>query len=261
MSNARKIADIVNTGTGTIFEGDNSDLALTYTVVPSDHGRFLRATTDITLNLDPAASLGNGFLIHLQADGGNITVDPDGAEIIDGGATITVADGSGATVYCDGTSFYTNLSLSLSTIPGRIVQTGSGNDSNAYAIGTTLVPRGVAISINPVSENSILFFVSSSSGWAEDTNHNSARARQVLQYYDGTAWQYPADYPYTDTVGSYGSITSVRVRHNACLNCILTQSERRSDNGNWNLIRSALETSGDDSRIADFSWYWMEIEV
>ncbi len=77
----------------------------TYTVVAGDNMTAINCTTALTLNLTAAATLGNQHLFLVIANGGDVTVDPDGAETINGSATLQVADGETATIVCTGSEF------------------------------------------------------------------------------------------------------------------------------------------------------------
>jgi hypothetical protein len=61
-----------------------------------------------TLNLLAAASAGNNFFVLVRnAGGGDLTIDPAGTEVIDGGATLTLHPGDSCTVITDGVKWYT----------------------------------------------------------------------------------------------------------------------------------------------------------
>lgn len=80
-----------------------------YTAVLLDYGVFLRFTATATLSLTAAATLGANWRITVIADGGSVTIDPNGSETINGLTTIMVPNGTTATIICDGTSFYTYI--------------------------------------------------------------------------------------------------------------------------------------------------------
>jgi hypothetical protein len=62
----------------------------------------------VTHTFDPAASLGNGwFAIEINAGSGTVTLDPSGAETIDGNPTKVLNPGESCVVYCYGTGFAT----------------------------------------------------------------------------------------------------------------------------------------------------------
>ena len=77
----------------------------TYTVAASDNMTTINCTTALTLNLTAAATLGNQHMFLVVANGGAVTIDPDGAETINGSATLAVVDGASAFVICSGTLF------------------------------------------------------------------------------------------------------------------------------------------------------------
>ena len=61
-----------------------------------------------TMNLPTTASVGNNFFFSVHnAGGGNVTVDPSGAELVDGAATLTLAPGDSASFATDGLAWYT----------------------------------------------------------------------------------------------------------------------------------------------------------
>jgi hypothetical protein len=84
------------------------DKSADYTALLTDRSTFIRCTAALTLSLTAAATLGDGWFIHVLADGGDVTVDPDGSETIDGASTLTVQDGESALIICSGSTFYTD---------------------------------------------------------------------------------------------------------------------------------------------------------
>lgn len=77
-----------------------------YTALTTDRGKVLRFTGAYTLALTAAATLGDGWTVSVVADGGAVTIDPDGSETIDGEATRVIPDGDAATIHCNGSAFY-----------------------------------------------------------------------------------------------------------------------------------------------------------
>lgn len=77
------------------------------TVDGSHKGKLIQCTAAVTLNLTAVATLGKGFFAHVMADGGAVTIDPNGAETINGAATVVLADGDWALFYVNaaGTAF------------------------------------------------------------------------------------------------------------------------------------------------------------
>jgi VWA-like domain (DUF2201) len=107
---------------GSLGSGYVSKTA-TYTVVASDRGRMIDCSGTFTLNLTAAATLGAGFTIAVRNSGtGVVTLDPSGAELIDGVATVTLASGEAYDLYCTGTAWRTS---------GRVLTT-SANDTISH---------------------------------------------------------------------------------------------------------------------------------
>lgn len=79
-----------------------------YTVAVTDCGKLIDGTGTFTLTLTAAATLGNGFPFAVRNSGsGTITIDPDGAELVDGVSTLAVYPGESFVVICSGTAFKT----------------------------------------------------------------------------------------------------------------------------------------------------------
>ncbi|MDT8856421.1 hypothetical protein RNZ50_15615 [Paracoccaceae bacterium Fryx2] len=88
------------------------------TVTLADRGRLIDASGTWTLALPAAATAGAGFSFALRnAGAGVITIDPAGAELIDGAATLTLAAGRSAVILCTGTAW-----LAVE-IPGKVTAT------------------------------------------------------------------------------------------------------------------------------------------
>lgn len=81
--------------------------AADYTAVADDVGSTLRFTAAATLSLTAAATLANGWAANVIADGGAVTVDPNGSETINGQTTLIVPNGTTAEIICDGSNFFT----------------------------------------------------------------------------------------------------------------------------------------------------------
>lgn len=61
-----------------------------------------------TLNLMAAATAATNFFCSVRnSGGGNLTIDPSGAETIDGAATLTLVPGDSVTIVTNGTAWYT----------------------------------------------------------------------------------------------------------------------------------------------------------
>lgn len=77
-----------------------------YTVLPADFGQTISCSSTFTLALTAAATLGDGWYCYVRNTGsGIITIDPNGAETIDGAATLKVRPGGAIMIHCNGATF------------------------------------------------------------------------------------------------------------------------------------------------------------
>lgn len=83
----------------------NQAKAAGYTAVYADMASMFRFTATATLALTAAATLGANWWCEVKADGGTVTIDPNGSELINGASTYTVYNGQSATIACDDTGF------------------------------------------------------------------------------------------------------------------------------------------------------------
>lgn len=112
--------------------GAYAEKTAAYTVTTSDRGRVINATTGTwTLALPAAATAGAGFAFYVMNSGtGTITVDPSGAELIDGETTRSVLPEQSRLIICTGTgwvSIATRRSMDTLTdaTAGRMMTTGA----------------------------------------------------------------------------------------------------------------------------------------
>lgn len=82
-----------------------------YTLASSDKGNLIVCTSGtFTLAFTAAATLGSGWCVYVQNTGtGDITLDPNGAETIDGLTSYIVYPGEARLIQCDGSAFYSVL--------------------------------------------------------------------------------------------------------------------------------------------------------
>ena len=96
-----------------------------HTVVAGEVGVMLIANkaTPITFPLTAAATMKNGWLVFLKNIGaGTLTIDPNGAETIDGNATMTLAQDEWTIIWTDGTN-WRSLGAIASRFKGATVRT------------------------------------------------------------------------------------------------------------------------------------------
>mgnify|MGYP001086013760 CR=1 FL=1 len=123
----------------------------TYSAVKADHNQLWRATGTVTINLAAAATLTEGWCLVVQADGGNVTVDPAGSEQINGAATLSVISGTISVIICTGTAFRSYQSfddtllggaafLDVGTTAGTVAAGDDARFSDAWAMQPIGVP-------------------------------------------------------------------------------------------------------------------------
>lgn len=94
-----------------------------YTVLTTDRGYVIDCTSNLTLSLPVAATAGSGFVFSAKANGATVILDPNGAELIDGAATVTLTTGQCADVICTGTAWKT---LFIAASPASATTSAAG---------------------------------------------------------------------------------------------------------------------------------------
>lgn len=112
-----RTVDNVGGTSSTAFGGDVQLLSTNTTINNTYANAALVCTASITLSLLAAADAGEGFYISVRnASAGNVTVDPDTSELIDGASTLTIRSGFSALVICTGTAWRTLFSFPNNSI-------------------------------------------------------------------------------------------------------------------------------------------------
>jgi len=113
-----------------------------YTVVEADFGSFIVATAAITVSLTAVATVEDGFHFTLRNDSASdCTIDPSGAETIDGATTTTVPAGASLDVTCSGSAWYTMRGASISPTGTVADYAGSSVPSGWLECAGTAVSR------------------------------------------------------------------------------------------------------------------------
>lgn len=118
-----------------------------YTALLNDNNAVHRYTATATVSLTAAATLGTGWHYTVIADGADVTIDPSGAETIDGAATLVIPNGQSEVIICNGTAFFTEKlsSLNLKLQPFATIASAATTDlstvasQNVTVTGTTTI--------------------------------------------------------------------------------------------------------------------------
>lgn len=101
-----------------------------YTVVTGDRGKVLSCTGTWSLALPAAATAGAGYAVLARNGGtGIITIDPSGAETVDGVATAELRPGHGVVLVCTGSAWVT---LALPRAQARAADIAVSEPSNLF---------------------------------------------------------------------------------------------------------------------------------
>lgn len=86
-----------------------TSISTTYTAGAADRASTIVWTSGTgTLNITAAATLGNDWFVMVRNAGtGDLTVDPNSSELINGAATLTLSPGDSAIIVSSGSQFYT----------------------------------------------------------------------------------------------------------------------------------------------------------
>ena len=99
--------------------------AANYTVSAGDHGKLIECTATLTLYLSDAATMMDGWFCYISNTGtGMVTIDPLGAEMIDGAATISLPAGYSTMLQCDGSSWLSMWALPQTNSSPATAMTG-----------------------------------------------------------------------------------------------------------------------------------------
>jgi len=114
-----------------------------YTVVTTDRGSLIDCTSGtFTLGFQACATLGADWSVYVRNSGtGVITLDPSGAETIDGAATFALNPGSSCVIQCDGAALrkaglYQYSSQYMHVRDEKANTTNSGNSSTGINVRT-----------------------------------------------------------------------------------------------------------------------------
>jgi hypothetical protein len=115
-----------------------------YTALAADNNAVHRYTATATVTLTAAATLAANWHYTVIADGADVTIDPNGAETIDGAATLVVPNGSSAHIICNGSAFFTEKTIAPLQPFGTVASAGTTDigavtSQNVTVTGTTTI--------------------------------------------------------------------------------------------------------------------------
>lgn len=115
-----------------------------YTALAADNNAVHRYTATATVTLTAAATLAANWHYTVIADGADVTIDPNGAETIDGAATLVVPNGSAAHIICNGSAFFTEKTIVPLQPFGTVASAGTTDigavtSQNVTVTGTTTI--------------------------------------------------------------------------------------------------------------------------
>jgi hypothetical protein len=115
-----------------------------YTAIETDNNAVHRYTATATVTLTAAATLAANWHYTVIADGADVTIDPNGAETIDGAAQLIVPNGSAASFICSGSAFFTEKTIVPLQPFGTVASAGTTDigavtSQNVTVTGTTTI--------------------------------------------------------------------------------------------------------------------------
>lgn len=118
-----------------------------YTVVSGDLGKIVNCTANtFSVSLTAAATLGSGFNCWVWNTGsGVITIDPNGAETIDGVSTLILRPGEGTQIVCNGTNWETGDKKTMRGYAENFSSTATrpiASANQSFAIGANSSSQG-----------------------------------------------------------------------------------------------------------------------
>jgi hypothetical protein len=112
-----------------------------------DFARTFNCTSTFTQTITAAATLGDGFVFGIRNNGtGVITIDPNGAETIDGAATLDLAPGYSCLVMCNGSAFIT---IGLTRRRAEVTPGGRVTLTTGVAVTTADVTAATTVYFTP----------------------------------------------------------------------------------------------------------------
>lgn len=175
---------------GTTFETKSGN----YTVTTDDKGKYFDSQGTFTFSLPAAATAGNGFVFAVfNSDVGKVTINPDGAELVNGLSTIVLYPGDFVTLTCDATEW-----------AGHGVYTIAGSFTPTYT-GFSIDPSG---DINyTLRGNVVRMILPAGPGTSNATTFTISNLPAALRPQAGTGGHHPVTTLLDNGNQSWGSVS------------------------------------------------------
>lgn len=124
-----------------------------YTVIAGDRNKLINYTgTGSTIAFTAAATLASGFEFEVRHSGasGNLVLDPNGAELINGAASITLTTGQAVVIVCTGTAFLVTQAYGFGATTGTVTNVATAGLATGGAITNTGTVTVTASSVSDV---------------------------------------------------------------------------------------------------------------
>ena len=170
-------------GRPDLVGGGYAEKVAGYTIISTDNGDVVNWTTaGATATLTAGATLGTGFSVILRnsAATGDVTIDPNGAETIDGTSTRLLRPGDWANIYWTGSGWKTVRGRYSS---GAAAYTVSAINTFTHFMGTTPAVFGA----NLIADGTELGYSAGDKVDIGSSNINGASARGFSSYANATS--------------------------------------------------------------------------
>lgn len=144
-----------------------------YTVTKEDHNQVFDFTADATCTTQAAATLSDGWMCYIYASGGDVTINPNGSETVNGEETATVKEGNFAILRVYDGNFLLNFFL------------GSGAGDIIHEEKETTLSSGASRDITGIDTNYRAFTIE---GSLTSITSNPGITGFQLSIGDGATW-------------------------------------------------------------------------
>ena len=128
-----KEVDDITGDAANVFGSSVVDISTNTNITSVYQNNLINCTASVTLSLLDAATAGEGFLFSVKnSSAGNVTIDPDGSETIDGASTLILYPNQSCIVNCTGSSW-----ISVFQDVVALQKTNAFTGANSFASETT----------------------------------------------------------------------------------------------------------------------------